>query len=826
MLRGGIAHDDSWTRSPRQPLVVCSTVDQVGSSLLFRAYGTGQYAWPIRAGLAACDSLIILDEAHTSQPFAETLGRIRQYRRRGEGAVAGPFTVVEMSATPRSHETFRETQEDRNNAVLRRRWEAPKRARLAVEDAKTENEHGDDFAALIEGLVREARAMRDERGAMVIGVIANRVRTARMAFEELDRDPESATILLTGRARPWDRDRIWREWGPYIRLGRMQHFDKPIIVVSTQCIEVGANIDFDALVTEVASIDALEQRFGRLNRDGRDQVSQAVIVAQKNQTGAKYDDRVYGKALSATWSWLRDYRTKEDRTITLPAEGKKKPKTKNVREDFVEMGVLALRQALEQTPERGALTYPRQSAPVLLPAHLDLLCQTSPEPAVIPIPAIFLHGPQTEPEDVRVVWRMDLEPDGTETQWINTVTLCPPSAGEAIAMPVWTVRQWLRQQNPLDVADVEGLRDEGEEGVRRGAGRAALLWRGPEDSMLLAGEDEVRPGMTLVVPASYGGCDRWGWNPGSRDEVEDVGDAVKLALGRPMLRLNEKLAFHWKYGDLASKLTHAEELSDAREMLRAAATSFEEPWVAEAVESLTTRLIKLVEAPDDEMWVAVTGRVFESETVWSSDKEVALSAHLSGCEAWAARFADGLVEKLVATIVRAAALHDIGKADPRFQAWLRGGNPIAPNELIAKSKKSGQNAAAIERARALSGYPKGGRHELMSVALASAGLAESAAVDRDLLLHLIGSHHGRCRPFAPVVDDDGAFEVSYQGWSARTDHGLEAVGSGVSERFWHLVRRYGWYGLAYLEALVRLADHRQSAQEQTGRSEEVEAANA
>ena len=827
VLRGGIARDDSWTRSPRQPLVICSTVDQVGSSLLFRAYGTREYAWPIRAGLAACDSLIILDEAHTSQPFAETLGRIRHYRRRCEMPVAGPFRVVEMSATPRGGEPFREAQEDRENELLRGRWRAPKRARLVVEDATDEeNDSAENFTALVKGLAHEARAMRDEKGAKVIGVIANRVRTARMTFEELSKDADSAAILLTGRARPWDRDRIWRDWSPYIKLGRAQQSDKPIFVVSTQCIEVGANIDFDALVTEIASVDALEQRFGRLNRDGRDRVSPAVIVAQKNQTSSKYDDRVYGKALSATWSWLRDHLVREERTITLPAEDKKKPKTKKIREEFVEMGVLALRQSVEQTLERGALTCPRQNAPVLMPAHLDLLCQTSPEPAVIPEPALFLHGPQTEPEDVQVVWRMDLEADGTEMQWINTVALCPPSAAEAIAMPVWAIRQWLRQQDAEDVADVEGLRDQGEERTRkRDGGRPALLWRGPEDSRRLAGADEVKPGMTLVVPASYAGCDRWGWNPGSRDEVKDVGDAVKLDLGRPMLRLNEKLATQWKYSALASNLRQAEDVSDARGMLRAAATGPAEPWVAKTIESLARRL-KLIEAPDDEIWVAASGRVFEGETVWSSGAEVALNTHLRGCEAWAARFADGLPEKLFATIARAAALHDIGKADPRFQAWLRGGNPIAPNELIAKSKKSGQNAAAIERARVLSGYPKGGRHELMSVALVSAGLAESADVDHDLLLHLIGSHHGRCRPFAPVVDDDGAFEVSYQGWRARTDHGLEAAGSRVSERFWLLLRRYGWYGLAYLEMLVRLADHRQSEQEQTGRGEEAEAANA
>jgi CRISPR-associated endonuclease/helicase Cas3 len=146
----------------------------------------------------------------------------------------------------------------------------------------------------------------------------------------------------------------------------------------------------------------------------------------------------------------------------------------------------------------------------------------------------------------------------------------------------------------------------------------------------------------------------------------------------------------------------------------------------------------------------------------------------------------------------AADLHDVGKADRRFQAWLRGGNPVKARELLAKSKRAGRNSVDIERARQMAGYPKGCRHELMSVALL-AGFTAAENIDEDLLLHLVGSHHGRCRPFAPVVVDLTPVDVSFNGWGANSDHRLEMAGSGISERFWRLTRRYGWYGLAYLE---------------------------
>jgi CRISPR-associated endonuclease/helicase Cas3 len=91
--------------------------------------------------------------------------------------------------------------------------------------------------------------------------------------------------------------------------------------------------------------------------------------------------------------------------------------------------------------------------------------------------------------------------------------------------------------------------------------------------------------------------------------------------------------------------------------------------------------------------------------------------------------------------------------------------------------------------------------------------------ERDLALHLVASHHGHARPLAPFREESSSAAVAAPDfdppiqWQAGGADYIPAhhLGSGVPERFWRLTRHYGWWGLAVLEAMLRLADWQASA---------------
>ncbi|MCI0392725.1 MAG: type I-U CRISPR-associated helicase/endonuclease Cas3 [Acidobacteria bacterium] len=842
-LRGGMYRDESWTRTPNVPTVCLSTVDQIGSRLLFRGYGISEYARPIHAGLVGSDALLIVDEAHLSNPFLETVQEIVRYRTWAEQPMPLPWKVVQMSATPKPNlKPFELEEEDYQNKVLGKRLSANKQAKLV--EAKAE-----EFECIV---IEHAQKLSKSDRVEVVGIVVNRVASARKIFELLRQNNSADVILLTGRIRPFDRDRLLEKWLGRMRAGRQRKAEvsSKLFVVATQTVEVGANLDFDSLVTEAASLDALRQRFGRLDRLGELEQTQAVIVLRK-EDGWK-DDPVYGKAIADTWEWLK-------------ANNKKVGKQK-----LFDFGV----NAFNDTRKERKGTFPvseLKPAPIMFPSHVDTWVQTSPTPHADPDPAPYLHGRDAlDAADVQIVWRDDLNAIPIQ-QWVDIVALRPPVVREALPVPVWVARSWLLKGAAADVADVEGTRSESatsETEKTEEASRRPLRWCGPDESEPITA-NKITPGDTLVVPTGYGGADEYGWHPESQLLVNDIADSCANEIARQFAQASGFRAGRRPYR-LRLDVGKFREGDDASSETDEGWSEFDENTVNEL---LTQYLANLDESTEDRFNAEAARRLLESkgrkivrypkntrnavvvsirpkdstahpgqesllsvsessgdhtdtdDTASTIGVKVTLKAHCRGVGGWAKKFAEdcGLRQHLIEDLWLAGRLHDLGKADYRFQIWLHGGDALgeaAEPEPIAKSAMPANDRAARDYARARSGYPKGARHELLSVALVknrSDVLAQ--AHDPELVLHLVGTHHGFARPFPPVVPDPQPVEVNVdlegQRLTATSAHNLERLDSGWVEQFWRLVRRYGWWGLAYLEALLRLADYARSEEEQT-----------
>lgn len=180
----------------------------------------------------------------------------------------------------------------------------------------------------------------------------------------------------------------------------------------------------------------------------------------------------------------------------------------------------------------------------------------------------------------------------------------------------------------------------------------------------------------------------------------------------------------------------------------------------------------------------------------------------------------GLRHELASAVEMAARWHDLGKSEPRFQAMLCGGDAyeaMLVEEPLAKSGMHPVGRAAYRVASQRSGLPHGARHEAWSAALVNAHLGQAEngyPFDADLVIHLVASHHGHARPWFPLVMDDKPQDIEVLLTDAATGTAGKkvSVNSGATmdfdqpARFARLNDRYGRWGLALLESIVRCAD--------------------
>jgi CRISPR-associated endonuclease/helicase Cas3 len=826
-LRGGIRHEPVFISNPLQPAVVVSTVDQVGSRMLFRGYGVSDYMRPVHAALIGMDSLIIMDEAHLSRPFYETVEYVRRYQS-GDWAqetVGNQVQIVSMSATPYKSDsrTFSLNEDDYSNETLSKRFKSTKNVtiinrKLSKEDMEdcnnpsVEKKVAGIFADTAMDLMKKLLAKGET--APVVGIVVNSVSFAGAVYSLMSAKSGSDTVKIIGRTRPYERDQIISKYLPRIKVSRDPYANpNPLYVIATQTVEVGANIDFDALITEIAPLDALRQRFGRLNRIGKHDKAVGAII--RCNCRDKVNEGIYGKAPEETMKWLNRI-------------------AKNHSVDF---GINAMSDILS-TENQNGLNVQKKHAPVMLPSHLDALVQTSPSPSVSPDISEMLHGTSVSPADLQVLWRDDISESETPDDGMvfETFSMIPPRSYETVSVPIWSVRNFLMGLARIHPdPDIEGTPTTDTEDKRDG--KKAFLWTGDEDSRFIE-PGEINPGDTIILSTKYGGYDEYGWNHESTAPVKDIAEiAVSHDTGQIVQRMHPAIMANWFVNDGETK-------KKAESLLSTCITSLMDGENTE--ETVSNFLKDLAELPLDyelldrmqSLWKTGKRRisfypdrkgiVIESpekrETDLADDDsssyigEISLEYHSNGVKEQVGKYSQQLVRDptLDETLKTAGFLHDLGKADPRFQSWLRGGIPYDGGNLLAKSNGK-RDLNLILKARQLSRYPQGGRHECYSAAILRGNPALlKGNVYNDLILYLVGTHHGRGRAMMPVTEDTGtAMSFVFGGEKVEYNgiHGMDSIDSGWTDLFWKIIRKYGYWGSAYLEMILRLGDHTESSRE-------------
>ncbi|TGA92809.1 type I-U CRISPR-associated helicase/endonuclease Cas3, partial [Streptomyces sp. MZ04] len=520
-MRGGVDWASRWLHSPAQPAVITSTVDQYGSRLLFRGYHTSARMRPIDAALCGTDALLAVDEAHIALPLLTTATDCAAY----QATAAHPdlarraVKVVSLSATASATDRPRHsiTRADHDHPVAGRRLNAQRRLTLldATSSAK------DPATAFTRAAQLAVNTLLPVVERPVIGVVANTIRTARATHQLLSQQADMDVVLLTGRCRALDRERLLAS--PLVTEllnGVAAERAKPLVVVATQTVEVGLDISFAALVTENASLAALVQRLGRLDRTGDLNLAPAIVIRASAETPSTAVP-VYGPAAEHTWQWLAS-RPCAPAVTGLDAEqlGKTLP-------DGLLVNPLTLK-ALLDGEDTTPLNVPAPRIPVVHRTLLDAWTRTSPAPVPDQSPAPFLHGLDTSPEDVAVLWRTDLPQDEHGRpdfeQWALRMQQLPPHAGETVNIPAVQLRRFLtRAPVPDDTSDLEGA-PHTEEPATTEMSPVMRLHDTQGQWVPVTDPNGIWPGSTVVLPSHYGGHDRYGWT-GTRDlPVSDLGD--------------------------------------------------------------------------------------------------------------------------------------------------------------------------------------------------------------------------------------------------------------------------------------------------------------
>ncbi len=796
-LRGQYADNQEWSADPCRPAVVCGTVDMIGSRLLFSGYRIGFRSRPLHAGFLGQDALLVHDESHLEPAFQELIESIQHEQAKQERTDSIPWPklqVMALSATAR-HDNGMVTNTGRLSLTpeeteppeklpdpperpvhhVWRRLKARKELRLHASDS--ENSLAAAMASLASqhhpgdaAIVVAVRKLDDV--AQIVGLLADR--------NSENPVPPHHITTLTGTMRGRERDELVgsdpvfaRFLPPSDRSESVSPVEGSVYLVCTSAGEVGINLSADHLICDLSTFESMVQRFGRLNRFGLRERSCLDVV--------------YPATFEAT------DKLSAPRRATL----------KLLEQLHGDASPLALGKLDGEVCQ--AAYAPKPGIPQVTDILFDAWALTSLSDKIPGRPPVapYLHGiSEWDPPRTSVAWReevaviseelIDRHGDDFPRELMEDYPLKPHELLSDTSERVLLALQKLATKNgsqPVWLVDQQG-------------GVAIRRLQEIADPTLTKKPDRQRLQRSLadaivLLPPALGGLTTQGMLDGKvawdaqRADRYDIADRWLDERGRPR---RKRL-----FSNAPQPTGNHAGMSLVRTIDTEPNAEEELPQADSAEGSLEERI------PGDggraRFWHwFIQPRNAENATR-ASTAPIIWQAHTDDVTLRAKAIVEALQlpGDLREAVLLAAELHDLGK---QRQLWQRAiGNP-QPNQWYAKPGKPADGPRW--RPRRLGDY----RHEFGSLLDAlDPHQAHRDRLDalspntRDVVLHLIAAHHGRGRPhfaLGETVDPDSPMEA-----------GVEAV--EVMRRYGRLQRRYGRWGLAYLESLLRAADWSASA---------------
>lgn len=815
-LRGQYVDNREWLEDPASPAIIVGTIDMIGSRLLFEGYGTSRKMRSYHAGLLGADTLVVLDEAHLVPPFEELLQTIANDRT-GFGPredalrqLVPPFRLMSLSATGRrtSDRVFSLQPADLEHYEVRRRLHATKR--LVVQPL-------DDHMKLADALAQHAWALSGQGRQPVRCIVFCDKRMdaaeAKQALEELAKKEKLTvdTELFVGGRRVLERQdaaRRLKELG-FIAGAEIDRM-RPAFVFATSAGEVGVDLDADHMISDLVAWERMVQRLGRVNRRGNGQADVIVVVEPEPKPDKKVQaalkkrpedrDEKERKAIAKYKESLARARARKDALDRLPK-----------KDGFGDASPGALRELRHKAEEDPALreildaaTTPAPLRPALTRALVDAWSMTSlDEHTGRPDIGPWLRGwIDDDPPRTAVVWRTHLPVRRWGADRVEVVRreveaffeAAPPHASEVLETETFHVVDWLvkramtvgkagskRSPAPSREGETTGMLP-----LRRSDVAAVVLTAAGDLSKTLRledllGEDAKKKlkqsvaGATLVVDARLAGLKN-----GLLDADEGIPPRT-VDDGKP-----------WMEDEASGSQGQAPVVGFRILTVQAGqALPPDEQW--------HERLRFATEVSEDGepiRWLVVEKWRYDATT--EEDRSTGRSQLLDQHQSWTELKARDLASRLgfqseyAEMLAIAARLHDEGK---RVRRWQRAFN--APDDGRTYAKTQGPI-----NYRLLDGY----RHELGSLACAEKDELLKRLPDglRDLALHLIASHHGFARPV-----------ISTRSCEDAPPSVLEVRAEETALRFARLQKRWGPWGLAWWEALLRAADQQASRDNDT-----------